>query len=45
MESTPLFITRSEEIKDLAMALSKAQGEFLYPEKNATNPYGRGGKA
>lgn len=44
-EEGRIFPPRSEEIKELATALSKAQGEFLSPEKNATNPYGRGGKA
>lgn len=32
-------MTRSDDIKDLAVALSKAQGEISNPEKNAENPY------
>lgn len=30
---------RSDDIKDLALALSLAQGEIVNPEKNAINPY------
>jgi hypothetical protein len=32
-------MNRSEDIKDLALALSLAQGEIVNPEKNAVNPY------
>ena len=32
-------MTRSDDIKDLALALSTAQGEIVNPEKNAINPY------
>ena len=39
-----IFNTRSSEINELAQSLAKAQGQFISLEKNAINPYGRGGK-